>query len=222
MNGQRPTLTDLMRAVAGLGLMLAASTSVPDGRALFGVAGVGLGLWAFDLLRAPVPEDDDAVRGRGVVIAPLAAMLALELAAAALSASRGDEDLTLFYGASAAFQVAALATTARCGPDDMSLVAWGSCHGAISFAAAVILLAAAGLMAAGRSPDELASLLAVGLRVMTTLSLLFLIAAFLLLLAALALGLLQERDRRRRAWMSLILAQTAILVLFLRWPWSRP
>lgn len=218
---QRLGLPGLTRGIADMALLLAAFTSASEQRTVVAVGGVGLGLWAIDLVRGRVPDEADARRGRAVVIVAFAAMLALELTGLSLSLRASDSGLLLFYATVSAFQVAAIVTTLVCGPDDMSLVAWGACHGAIAFAAAVSLLSEVGPRLANR-PDSDPLLVGLVLSLMTTLSLLFLAMAFLLLLAAIALGALQEPHRRRRAWMSLMLAQAAMLVIFLRWPWNRP
>ncbi len=220
MPRQRMSVLSLMRAVAACGMMLAAMTSEASVQTLVGVTGVGLAIWLVELGTGRIPEsEDDALRGRGVVALALGALLIAEAAGFAISVSQSDHNLSLFYGLAVILQLAALITTSRCGPDDMSLVAWGSCHAAIALSAILILLTAAALAIGGNeSQIPFAIMLILGL--FTTLSVIFVACSFLLLMAALALGLLMEPERRRRAWTSLILLQAAILLVFLRWPWA--
>ncbi|GIW86985.1 MAG: hypothetical protein KatS3mg108_1309 [Isosphaeraceae bacterium] len=218
--GEQLRLFDLIHGVGTFGLLLAGLTAATETRTVLALVAVGLALWIPEWVWGEVPELDDARRGRAVVVATQISILTLELGGALVSRGAEEPGLLLFYGTGCVLQVAGIVTTLRCGPDDLSLVAWGSIHGAMAFTALIALLSGAALWWGGALGTDLFAVWLV-LRLLTTLSLLFLGMAFLMLMAALALGLLQERQHQRRAWMSLLWAQAALLVLFLRWPWNR-
>lgn len=213
-----PTTLDLIRWVAIVGLAFAAISSSINPISVISQAGFGLLVWALALRSPPdTATEEDSPGGRRVVVAVLVPLALIECLGAVLNLLRGEGDLALWYAVSLAYQLAAMVTCKRYGPDDLTLMAWVAnhlaiCVSAVSFMGSWLLL----FLFGGSSSDwwGFAGALA---NVMLSVTAVFLPLSLLLAWNALALDLIRDRDRKQRAWTTLLAAQSCLLIHALRW-----